>query len=84
MPPSQDELEKRRQEAVRLEEAGRSPSSSLTWQLVQMVVEVGPSGTARMEAASKIRPMVGGKAPHKEFLKKGLMKRPWKYRRWDR
>ena len=60
-PPSYDELERRRQEAGRLEEAGRSPRSLLTWWLVQMVVEVGTSGG---------RPTVWGKASTKEFLKK--------------
>ena len=62
--PLTDELQRRREEVGRLEELGRSPRSSLTKQLVQMVVEAGMSGE---------------EAPHKEFLKKGLMKRPQKY-----
>ena len=44
-----------------------------------MVAEVGPSGTVGSESANMIRPMVGGKAQCKEFLKKGLMKRPQRY-----
>ena len=44
-----------------------------------MVAEVGPLGTARVEPAITIRPTVAGKAPHKKFQKKGLMKRPQKY-----
>ena len=69
MPPSQDELERRRQEAVRLEETGRSVWLSLTRQLVQVVAEVGTLGER-----SKVR-----EDSQKEFLKKGQMKRPWKY-----
>ena len=63
-------MNERRQEAMKLEEAGRSPGSSPTQWFVQMVVEVGTSGG---------RPTVGGKAPQKEFLKKGYMKKPWRY-----
>ena len=75
-----DELHRRREEVGRLEDVWRwSPGSSLTWQLAQMAVEVGPSGISRVESASSIRPTIGGKAPHKEFTQNGLMKRPWKY-----
>ena len=66
----QDELQRGREEAGRLEEVGRSPRSVMTWWLVQMVAEVGTSGE---------RSHVWGKASHKEFLKKGLMKWPQKY-----
>ena len=71
-PPLQEELERRRQEAARVEEAERSPGSSLTQQLVQMATEVGLSGTARVDPANKIRPQQG-------VLKKGHMKKPSKY-----
>ena len=57
----------------------RSLGSSPTWQLAQMVAEAGHSEKSRAESASSIRPTVGGKAPHKEFAQKGLMKRPQKY-----
>ena len=77
--PSPDELQRRREEVGRLEEVGRTPRSLLTWQQVQMVAEVGSLVTAGAEPASRIRPKVGGRAPHKEFLKRGLMKRPQKY-----
>ena len=48
-------------------------------QMVWMVVEAGPLGTVGSESANRIRPTVGGKAPHKEFLKKGHMKKSQKY-----
>ena len=66
----QDELEKRRQEVERLEEAGRLPRSLPTWQLVQMAVE------AEM---LRSRAKVGGKAPYKEFLRKGALKKSQRY-----
>ena len=72
-PPSQDELMKRREEAEGLEEAGSSSRSSLTPQILQMAAEVG---------TLQSRPTVGGKAPHKEFMKqvqKGGLKKPQRY-----
>ena len=77
--PSPEELRRRREEVGWLEELGRSPGSSPTQQLAQMVVEVGPSRTPRAEPASHIKPTVGGKAPHNEFAKKGLMKKPQRH-----
>ena len=68
--PSQEELERRKQEVTILEEAGKLPGSLPTKQLVQMVAEVGMSGER-----SKVR----GKAPCKEFLEKCLMKRRHMY-----
>ena len=45
-----------------------------------MVAEVGPSTSAGEEPAQKkLWPTVGGKAPIKEFLKAGMLKRPQKY-----
>ena len=72
----------REEEAARFEEAERSLWSSPTQQLVQMAIEAGPLGTARVEPASKIRPKVGGKAP-KEFLKRDLIKRALEVPAWD-
>ena len=66
VPPLQDELEKRRNKAEKLEEVGMLLRSLLTWQLVQV-------GTSRS------RLTVGEKAPHKEFLKKGGLKKPQRY-----
>ena len=41
--PLPDDLQRRGEEAGRLEEVGRSLRSLLTWQLVQMVAELGTS-----------------------------------------
>ena len=44
-------------------------------QLAPMAVEAGPSRESGVQPAKKIRPTVGGKDPHKEFLKKGHVKK---------
>ena len=59
---------------------GRSPLSLLNRQLAQMVVEVGPSMSGGEEQArKKLQPTMGGKAPQKEFLKAGKVKKTRKY-----
>ena len=68
------------EEANRLAEGGQSLSSLPTQQLVQMAVEAGPSALGEEPARRKLRPTVGGKAPRKEFLKAGQVKRPRRYR----
>ena len=79
-PPSLGELEGRRQEAERLEVVGRSPMSSPTLQLVQMVADVGPLVPAGVKPAQKkIRPTMGGKTHWKEFLKAVPLKKPQRY-----
>ena len=67
------------EEAGRLEEVGRSPSSLPTQQLAQMAAEVGPSALGEEPAQRKLHPTIGGKAPWKEFLKAGKVKKPRKY-----
>ena len=69
-PPTLGKMEKRREEARKLEEVGWSPGSSPTRQLAQMVAEAGPWEPAR----KKLCLMVGGKAPCKEFLKAAQLK----------
>ena len=68
------------EEANRLVEAGRSLLSSSTRQLVQMAVEAGPSALGEEPARRKLHPTIGGKAPRKEFLKAGKVKKTRKYR----
>ena len=59
---------------------GQSPASSPTRQLVQMVSEVGPLTPAGEELArKKLWSTVEGKAPRKEFLKAGMLKKSQKY-----
>ena len=78
--PTLSELEKRAEEAKRLGEVGRSPESSPTQQLAQMAAEAGPSMSGGEEPARrKICPTMGGKAPQKEFLRAGKVKKPQKY-----
>ena len=71
----------RRQEEVRkLEKVGRSPELSPSQQLAQMATKAGPLTSAGEEPGQrKLWPIVGGKAPWKEFLKAGILKRPQKY-----
>ena len=60
---------------------GRSPPSLPTQQLAQMAVEAGPSMLGGEEPAhKKLCPTMGGKAPWKEFLQAGKVKKPRKYR----
>ena len=67
------------EEAKRLVEVGRSPSSLPTQQLVQMAAEAGPSASGEEPARRKLRPTIGGKAPWKEFLEAGKVKKPRRY-----
>ena len=60
--------------------SGGSPQSSLTQQLAQMAAEARSSTLGGEELArKKLHPTVGGKAPRKEFLKAGKVKKTWKY-----
>ena len=74
-----DEAERWVEEARQLEEVGQSPSSSPTQQLAQMAAEARPSALGEEPAARKLCPTMGGKAPQKEFLKAGKVKKPRKY-----
>ena len=76
-PPTPSEMERRRAEAEKLEEVGRSLESSLTQQFAQMAVEAGPSMLGGEELARrKLQPTMGGRAPQKEFLKARKVKKP--------
>ena len=67
-------------EADKLGEVGRSPELSLTWQLAQMAAEVRPSMLGGKELAQrKLRLTIGGKAPQKDFLRAGMVKKPQRY-----
>ena len=74
-----EEAERWVEEARWLEDVGRSPSLLPTWQLAQMAVEARPSASGEEPARRKLRPTVGGKAPWKEFLQAGKVKKPRKY-----
>ena len=67
------------EEASRLEKVGWSPSSLPTQQLTQMATEAGPSASGEEPAQRKLHPTVGGKAPQKEFLKAGKVKKTRQY-----
>ena len=67
------------EEAGRLEVVGQSPSSLPTQQLAQMAAEARPSALGEEPAQRKLCPTIGGKAPRKEFLKAGKVKKPRKY-----
>ena len=74
-----EEAERWVEEARQLEEVGRLPSSLPTQQLPQMAAEAGPSVLGEDPAKRKLHPTVGGKAPQKEFLKAGKVKKTRKY-----
>ena len=74
-----DKAERWVEEARWLEEVGQSPSSLPTQQLAQMAAEAGPSASGEEPAKRKLCPTMGGKAPQKEFLKVGHVKKPRKY-----
>ena len=79
-PPTPGEIARRREEARKLEDARQSPGSSPTRQLAKMAMEAGSSETAREEPArKKLGLTVGGKDPHKEVFRAGMLKRPQKY-----
>ena len=64
----------------KLEEVGQLPGSSPTRQLAQMATEVKAlMSVGEKPVQKKLWLTMGGKAPRKEFLKTGLLKRPWKY-----
>ena len=67
------------EEARWLEEVGQSLLSLPTWQLAQMAVEARPSALGEEPAKRKLCPTMGGKAPQKEFLKAGHVKKTRKY-----
>ena len=81
------EVEKMVEEAERqvdearqwLEEVGRSLSMLPTQQLAQMAAEAGLSVLGEEPAKRKLCPTMGGKAPQKEFLKAGKVKKTRKY-----
>ena len=75
-----EEMKERVEEASKLAEVGRSPSSSPTRQMAQMAVEAGPSASGEEPARRKFCPTIGGKAPRKEFLKAGKVQKTRKYR----
>ena len=70
------------EEAGQLEEVGRSPSSLPTQQLAQMAAEAGQSASGEEPAQRKLHPTVGGKAPQKEFLKAGKVKKAQEVLAW--
>ena len=67
------------EEANRLVEVGPSPLLLPTQQLAQMAAEAGPSALGEEPARRKSHPTIGGKAPWKEFLKAGKVKKPRRY-----
>ena len=73
------EMVKRVEEAGRLEEVGQSPSLLPTQQLAQMAAEARPSASGEEPAQRKLYHTIGGKAPWKEFLKAGKVKKTRKY-----
>ena len=76
-PLDQDEMRRRVAEAEQLEEAGRSPQSLPSQQLAQMAAKAGPSMSGGDKPTrKKLHPTMGGKAPRKEFLTAGKLKRP--------
>ena len=75
-PPTSGKIERRKVEAAKLEEVGRSLESLPTQQLAQMAAEAGPSTLGGEEPASrKLQSTLGGKAPQKEFLKARRVKK---------
>ena len=74
-----EEAERQVEEARWLEEVGRSPLSLPTQQLAQMAAEARPSALGEEPVRRKLCPTVGGKAPQKEFLKAGKVKKTRKY-----
>ena len=74
-----EEAEKQVEEARWLEEVGQLPSSLPTQQLAQMAAEARPSISGEEQVKRNLHPTVGGKAPQKEFLKAGKVKKTRKY-----
>ena len=79
-PLAPEEIMKCIAEAEWVEEVGRSVQLLLTWQLSQMAVEARPSMSGgEVPGRKELQPTVGGKAPQKEFLKTGKVKKTQKY-----
>ena len=79
-PLQAEEIIRRILEVGQLEGVGRSPSSLPTQQLAQMAVEARPSILSKEEPVRrKLQPTAGGKAPRKEFLQAGKVKKTRKY-----
>ena len=74
-----DEAERWVEEARWLEDVGRSSSLLSTQQLAQMAAEAGPSALGDEPVRRKLWPTMGGKAPQKEFLQAGKVKKTRKY-----
>ena len=74
-----DKAERWVEEARWLEEVGQSLLSLPTRQLAQMAAEARPSASGEEPAVRKLHPTMGGKAPQKEFLKEGKVKKTRKY-----
>ena len=74
-----EEAERWVEEARWLEDVGRSLSSLPTQQLAQMAAEARPSSLGEEPVQRKLQPTVGGKAPQKEFLWAGKVKKTRKY-----
>ena len=68
------------EQVKKLEWMGRSPEFSPMRQLAEMVTKTGPLMSVGKEPVWKqLWLMAGGKDPRKEFLRAGLLKRPWRY-----
>ena len=64
----------------KIEEEGRGGEAGGSGQLVQVAVEAGPSTSGREEPdRRKLLLTMRGKAPRKEFLKAGKVKKPQRY-----
>ena len=74
-----EEAERWVEEARWLEDVGMLPSLLSTQQLAQMAAEAGPSALGEEPVWRKLHPTVGGKAPQKEFLQAGKVKKTMKY-----
>ena len=74
-----EEAERWVEEARQLKDVGRSPLSLPTQQLAQMAAEAGSSDLGEEPVQRKLQPTVGGKAPWKEFLQAGKVKKTRKY-----
>ena len=70
-------------EVEQLEGVGRSPSLLPTWQLAQIAVEAMPSTLGKEEPVRrKLWLTMGCKAPQKEFLQAGKMKKTREVLAW--
>ena len=79
-PPTPGKMERRKVEEEKLEDVGKSLELLPTQQLAKMAVEARPSTSGgKVLARKKLQPTVGGKAPQKDFLKAGKVKKPQRY-----